>query len=234
MRIVSKFSDYYDVGLSYGIDKSIFYERKLEHYNIELPVDIRSKTKDIDDFSFYFYRGVIGFCGEIYPFVFVKKYEKIKGNFLRNEKLLDSDFFYDKESMFLFINYSDEKNEFRYDYFGIDKLFDISDNDMNKLKAIFSELEKPIFSYCNIEFDDILVPDAIRMRNGLMINPILSKFKFYKVKEGVRAFQEISMYLGSLKHPEIETRDIDDKIVAKSKGFNCMSFKKQGKKEHKC
>ncbi len=99
---------------------------------------------------------------------------------------------------------------------------------------LFSKYKTPIFSYSGIDFDGYDVPNAIRMSSGLNINPILSKFKFSLVKDAIIAFQEISMYLGSLKHPEIETSDMDDKIIAQSKGFNCMSFKKQGKKDHKC
>ena len=234
MRIVSKFSDYYDIGLSYGIDKSIFYDRKIKNELYELPINIRKKNKDIDEFTYFFYKGIVGFCGNIYTFVFVKKYEKFKSNTLKEEKLLDSDFFYNKEDLYSFINYYKNKDKFKYDYTNLEKIFDISDSEENKIKNIFEDYETPIFLYSNINFDDILVPEAIRMSSGLMINPILSKVKFYKEKEGVVAFQEISMYLGALKHPEIETTDMDDKVIAQSKGFNCMSFKKQGKKEHKC
>ncbi len=42
MRIVSKFSDYYDLGVSYGVDKNIYFDRKLEKINDVDFISLRS------------------------------------------------------------------------------------------------------------------------------------------------------------------------------------------------
>lgn len=232
MRIVSKFSDYYDLGVSYGIDKNIYFDRKLENVLDNNFISTRSREKTINEATYFFYPGIIGFCGKLYPFVFIRKYEKIVGRIRQDEKLLDEKFIYEKEELIKYIGLTEKERS--YSYFLPDTLFDYSSIEKDNLKSIFSKYKTPIFSYAGITFDGYDVPDAIRMSSGLNINPILSKFKFSLVKDAIVAFQEISMYLGALKHPEIETTDMDDKIIAQSKGFNCMSFKKQGKKDHKC
>ena len=232
MRIVSKFSDYYDIGVSYGIDKNIYFDRKLEKPREVNFISFRTRSQNKDGFTYFFYRGIIGFCGKLYPFVFVKKYLKVLSIVEEKEKFIEEKFFYSKKEFNEYIGFSDSQR--KYSWFHPDTLFEYSCLDKSQLMEIFIKYKTPIFSYSGITFDGYDVPDAIRMTSGLNINPILSKFKFSIVKEAIPAFQEISMYLGALKHPEVETTDMDDKVIAQSKGFNCMSFKKQGKKEHKC
>jgi len=232
MKIVSKFSDYYDVGLSFGIDHKIYYERTMKKLLEDLNVNIRKVDKDYGDNTYLFYPGVIGFCGEIYPFVFVEKYEKKKGNYISNEKLIERDCFYNKKEL---NDYIKDKKESSYPFmFNPENMLDYNDKELKIFKEVFEKYDTPLFSYTNIHLDDFNVPEAIRTTGGLVLNPKLFKYKFNKVKDPIVAFQEISMYLGKQKNPEIEVSDMDDKVIAQSKGFGCMSFKKQGKKKHSC
>jgi hypothetical protein len=50
------------------------------------------------------------------------------------------------------------------------------------------------------------------------------------------AFQEISMFLGSLNLGEDKTVQIEDKYLAQEKGFDCHSFRKSPskRKQKKC
>jgi len=79
MKIVSKISDYYDVELSYGIDKKLRLERETKKlkererttYSFEF-------KKDYKNYILTIHENIIGFWGEIYPFVGVRLYLVIK------------------------------------------------------------------------------------------------------------------------------------------------------------
>ena len=63
--------------------------------------------------------------------------------------------------------------------------------------------------------------------------PILKEYQFSKAVPPMEAFQEISMYLGRLKHKELEC-EIEEKYRIKGHGMDCMSFRKSGKNTKKC
>lgn len=67
---------------------------------------------------------------------------------------------------------------------------------------------------------------------GVVLNGHLKQFEFYKVFDAYQAFQEISMYLGSMAVPLKEVPHIDDRTMAEAKGFDKFSFRKD-KKEKK-
>ena len=76
MRIISKFRDYYDAGIAYGIDPKLIYVR--EEKEIEFTHDDRNlpQCKVLNELVNIAYcmpnyegnKGVIGFCGKAYPY----------------------------------------------------------------------------------------------------------------------------------------------------------------------
>ena len=64
MRIISNFFDYYDNAMSYGIDKDLIYNRKLEIIEVDKKYKKDEITRFIDAFDPF---EVIGFCGRMYP-----------------------------------------------------------------------------------------------------------------------------------------------------------------------
>ncbi len=98
MRIFSKFHDYYDIGLAYGQDEKLIYERKRIELTKKIPqlktsyyelddVDLFHKFKEVNRRYIYY----IGFCGEIYRFLettfqdinkpFERQWQRINGDF---------------------------------------------------------------------------------------------------------------------------------------------------------
>ena len=63
---------------------------------------------------------------------------------------------------------------------------------------------------------------------GLIINPELSDWQFYKVLDAYQAFQELEMFLGGvLAGEDNPMAGISDRDLAKAKGYDCMSFRKE-------
>lgn len=101
MKIISKFQDYYDIGIAYGVDEKLYFKR------VESVVDEYNKYDNHTAYLFYkdkhywrvkFFYGHIGFCGQKYPFIRVtieKIVKKDKETFYRPE---DETYLYTFES----------------------------------------------------------------------------------------------------------------------------------------
>jgi len=249
MKIISKFSDYYDIGLAYGIDKKLWFKRNTQCINYvgegtREPVFIKY-NKNGSNFRMTFLFNLIGFCGNIYPFVEVLVDEVIKKNKNISYSNISKDIYYSLEEIDNFIQEDlkliREKNEFQFfRYYVWNKI------DFDKLiKNFFSKKytsQKLLFKKEKVPYFIIkqnLVIDSRKKETygySLKLLPILKSYKFVKVFSPMKAFQEISMYLGALDLEEDNTIKIEDKYLAKSKGFDCYSFKKtpSKKKIKKC
>jgi hypothetical protein len=220
MRIVSKFKDYYDVGQGLGYDPSIVY--------------VREEKEIIFDKKYHRYnpsRGIIGFCGKLYPFVEYHFREKEK------EKKV---FFYSLDDVNKFVEqtFSDKEKE-NYNkkdrsFYSISKYKSYNINyhlswtfdrmeyafaltkDLGKLEY-FAKYNTPIF----------IAPD----HSKLIINGLLRPWEFYKAVDPYTAYQEISMFVGGvLLAPTNPIPDIDDETMRDVKGFDKWSFRKEPKK----
>ncbi len=79
MRIISKFFDYYDKGIAFGIDPKQVYVRETKEITFEVADKARRDNElfnimdEMPDFSHFYmtgthiYNGVIGFCGRAFP-----------------------------------------------------------------------------------------------------------------------------------------------------------------------
>lgn len=68
MRLHTNFHDYYDNAVGYGIDENVHYNR----FTKEVEIQIKSQF----DFPRHRNAGLLGFCGKIYPFIEVRKFNR--------------------------------------------------------------------------------------------------------------------------------------------------------------
>ncbi len=231
MKIISKFQDYYDVGLAYGIDEKLRFERVTRVVQEDClwgePLSC-SVFKNQKRVKVWFFFDAIGFCGEIYPFIKVE----IEGS----ER---EEYFYDLESFEIYLKEHISSTEkimlenigYKFGLFG--KKHSIT----NIAKEYFSEKfweYKKIFelydvAYFVVESSKCIKNDTLKEMIKTILYPQLKKYRFSKVLSAMEAFEKLSMYLGA-KQAEKEIEKIDDKYLAKGKGFDCYSFKKLPKK----
>src|SRR5688572_23146889 len=68
MRLHSDFHDYYDHAIGYGIDEKVHYNRFRKNVDIEL--------KSQSDRPPHNRSGILGFCGVLYPFIQISRFDK--------------------------------------------------------------------------------------------------------------------------------------------------------------
>lgn len=213
MLIVSKFHDYYDTAIAYGIDKDCVYSRNTETI-------LKSRYRYHRDFSnkrdtFRLTNHYIGFCGEVYRCI---KVEQINYRYIVEDTLV----FYDANSILNFLEKNDveltESKRYRWGSNSISSWTSKED-----IRIFFDD--KVHKSYYDI-FREHNTPIFILNSGEHIINPCLKDYKFGKIKDAFTAFQEIHMYIaGVLGNKEKETLDISDEIRAKQHGYNEWSFK---------
>lgn len=236
MRIVDtqKRKDYYDCIQQYGQDRSIVWVRKPTKIEwAKSPLHTKSLNTRYTDMG-HFTGFAVGFCGKLYHGVKFTAHDEIVqgGNYktycFYNIKALDK----------FVINRGDkdlEKKYFnafrsRYAFRGgltscyRDRIVSHLDNDyindqkINK-KVIAQKLldNKFVTLFMDTEHETIIANTNE-----------LSKVDFVKVFDPLRAFQEISMYVGGILSTPIKPiPDIPDRVMAESKGFDKWSFRKE-------
>jgi hypothetical protein len=219
VRIYSKFHDYYDIGLQYGIDPNCVYQRKL--------VELNDDSQDTDDIHRILYGRakafpphwnvssafhLVAFCGKVYLvmefsstkpiFIYtydalVKYIESRKDNALYKE-ILESkkNWFTDKASSIKDI----------IDAYPIERS-DRIDNLHIKYGTPIIQLRMPNASW--------------RGSYRAYLNPLLKAIEFYKAVDPVTAFQELSMYIsgvmGGQAPPMVQ---VSDTIRLEKHGFD--------------
>lgn len=238
MRIISKFKDYYDIGLNKGVDKTIIYNRVSNCLDVvpSIRFDKKNETQidevkiskyltSIKDSSRFELRPFyVGFCGKLYLGLRNHKglniYSSEDYQKLLTEKYLSNPFINTyKRSFGKYLGY--EKNLLSHK--NVDQIFDefgvreIGDE-------LFSEYNTPIF---------IIYSNFLKINWSFEINPMLKSYDFVKVFNPYSAFQEISMYIsGVLGIGEKPIINISDRDMLYKHGFDKYSFKtSKGKKK---
>jgi hypothetical protein len=227
MYIVSKFKDYYDVGVSYGIDKKLYFGRSTSKIDKKIsmskPITIEYKEKD-RQYQIVFNFMMICFCKRAYPLIEVM----IKEEGFDGFKVIHSNIFYTIESLLQFVekyypSFFDSDDCILDGYYHINRLLYLE----SFFKEGLSEREEEIFYLYKVPYYLLQYAED---GEGCILLPQLKQYKFIKAVPPMQAFQEISMFLGTLNIKEDNTLQIDDKYLAQGKGFDCYSFKKMPSK----
>ena len=233
MKLISNFTDYYEAsGLAFGVDNKLVYERKTT--KVDSGILTYQEIKQLTDYAqlmprsgyftgFNVHKKLIGFCGKLYPawklfytseqghntLVFTKSNQLI--NYFEANKLTKwLDNFTEPKKGKWRRGYALPLKQWAIDYWTNNYL------GINVNQDIFYKLNSPVFK-CSVSHLDI---------HNLVINPNLKELSFQHVLDPFTAFQEISMYLGSI-NSQGENRDYSvgsDKIIAEQKGFGSKSF----------
>lgn len=234
MYIISKFRDYYDIGTSVGVDKSIVYNRVQKKYEgvfikkISYLEDIRKSFDSYNRFGFNNEAEIeiLSFCGVCYP---VLKYVYKPKSVISRET---THYLYDYESIL--------EIEDKYKI----KLLSSSYKNKKHNKNLFKQFEgrrdlysfhleykSPIILFKNFKFFWWTRKDDTVSTN-IIVNPVLKNLQFYKIMDPYTAFQEASMFITNdlvlEKKVPVEISN-KDKIV--KHGYNKMSFRKEKTKK---
>jgi len=211
MLVVSKFHDYYDVGMKLGIDKTVVYERNTTFLKgKKFPNTPNLSTSEWRCF-------VLAFCGKFYPFV------------CRFARFEIKDIVWDVEEAVNVLPKTNRTKYYSWDEYKLDTekgIREFFDKKYPHLEKFYHEHRTPVFGF---------IPERAyhwRSKNDeystLVLNPNLKDLEFYKVKDPITAFQDIAMYMGGvIGAPPPPKEKIDDKVMAASKGHDGpYSFKK--------
>lgn len=237
MRLYSKFHDYYDTAIGYGIDPNIVYSRKTieyDHYsNIGKQIEDTLNTEKIFRQLYLSCKNIditnmiiVLFCGKLFTGLELTKNTE---PFSYRD---DVEYCYDIETVEKFfkkhsvdINETKEKRQsyFRKRYKSnkrtiIDFFDENKQIDDNKYFDLHFLVDSPII---------LLKRDEEGEKPPIIINPKLNDFQFYRCVDSFSTFQEISMFISGVmggKIPSmIEIKD-EDKIV--KHGFDKFSFRR--------
>lgn len=224
MRIFSKFRDYYDSALGYGIDpKCIYIRNTIEKENSsKLFYDVFNDNPVKYSLRNYFSSTklfLILFCGKLYPVYEIELFNSY-------------DIFYcysfeDVESITKKVakkkeldNFYKEKRRVWWDRGGkTQSLAEQFVDFFDKYKGMEVDL--------NIHFKD-KIPVYKITKELIVENPNLKEHEFYRVVDPYQAFQELSMFIsGILGGNSPEMVEISDQDKIHKAGFDKWSFRKK-------
>jgi hypothetical protein len=211
MKIISKFHDYYDGVQIYGQDASSVYVRQTEETDHDLPVNVFKRPTEFNKGRHgvvIVYTITLAFCGKLYPLLKVENYRDSVTNYFYNF----GEFLAYIENNHVSMSSWYIKKYREYFYQGITNHKYLIDNKIIISLSCYNRYNK--------------------VKSEL--NPRLADIHFFKVKDAFATYQEIDQYIsGVIGNTEIDTVGISDKDLAKSKGFDCYSFKKEPTKNRK-
>ena len=248
MKIYSKFHDYYDKALGYGIDPTVTYERKEEDITglVKKQPILEKIIKKIHDDVFDFRvervnspelqvinKIVVLFCGKVY--FCVKISYKIKGVPYYDNTVTEFIYTFDafKRAIVTHSKINLEHNitsglfdGARSKPMSIGKrfklLFDKQGIESEIVKDLHFELDSPVMV---INYDLIY---TYSKRISVFKNKCLKDIEFFKIVNPFEAFQELSMFIGGVmggKSPIMI--EVSDKDRIAKHGFDKFSFRKE-------
>ena len=175
---------------------------------------------------------IIGFCGKLYPVWELNYYPNIRPVYGEYNGVTDFAYSSEDISHFLgkykslklvaikFLRHVKSENFYwqspKFRKVNVDTIIKEFTNN-SKLKEFFWEYRTPSF---------VIKDDGYGKGWKIVTNPNLAKYKFYKVKDTVTAYQDINQYLsGILGLNDKEIVHISDKDMKSQKGFYEYSFK---------
>ena len=220
MLIVSKFHDYYDTAMTYGIDKTVVYNRNFEEQKFtskQFDIDSRTDFKNRRGENVFVREFLIGFCGKVYPGIMFER-DAVKTFVYDVEK-----FFLEAVDHDLNVDWKAKNDVWSRIAFwrgginaGYAKAFFAQDT--RQYEKWFSDLNVPVF----------LVSAPYGNGNRILtVHPKLKDYGFQKIKDAPTAFQDIYLYIsGVLGQPQKPPTPPSDKEKAQIHGHDSeYSFK---------
>jgi len=228
MKVISKFHDYYDSCMKFGIDKSLIYLREskdivlskkmiADYNNITNTQEVHGRNANNTVLNHFISFEIIGFCGKIYNLI------RFIPSDIRERNGSSDLFFYDYNE---FEKYIKENNHIlRIDLKKTAWRDGFLDGCKKKLSATVSKEISDIFHKEKVPVfvlkENRNIKERYYVNTTITLNPKLSDYGFYKVKDTFSAYQEISQYisgvLGVNKKDLIEVSNKDQII---KKGFD--------------
>ncbi len=253
MRIFSKFHDYYDKALSYGIDPNVIYERKEEEIteSLKKQPDLYDRLSKIDSEIFDFRvnkidsselkiisKHIVLFCGKIYFCIEVQYTIKTYDDYYKHiVSKVATEFIYTFDAFEKVITKHSKinlENNLRSDIFSIEKVKVMTARKRFKLLFDKQGTVSDNVSALHFELDAPIIEIThnpvyfYKGKDRVFKNKRLKDLEFYKIVSPFEAFQELSMFIGGVmggKSPiMIEVADKDR--IAKH-GFDKFSFRKE-------
>ena len=250
MKIISKFKDYYDCGMKYGVDASCVYMREIIEYPLGcVPVvtevtDIVTKMLDGDKVRLWWHRYdfdfradrvtvegaiVVIFCGQIYPCL------EVVTCFSGELGDAKTTYCYASEQVTTIFREQLTKTE-QKSFF-----------EPNKRRGSWSERFEEFFDATGMGSSKLIdfhhrseVPIAMlhlgnnNNVNRLTCNPVLKDVQFFRIIDNITAYQELSMFIGGvLGGNSPKTIEISNDIKIAKHGFDKWSFRKEPGKKRK-
>lgn len=233
MKLISKLHDYYDAPFkASACDPKYVFVRETKKFKIEIGKSLKFDCV-VNNKTYSFTSGVIGFCGAIYPYI-------NRHNMYTWETNNNSvDIFYDmKDFIKNNIEIAQGKAQLTKYIHNVRKLSDIE----NWLTKGQISTWMGNYNMCDdiaiksIFFDEKVAYFAIDFAEGnknvdVITYPLLNKYCFYKKFDVYSTFQQIEHYLtNELIRPDKIDIIIPDELKAQSKGFDKWSFRKMSEK----
>lgn len=219
MLIISDFHDYYDSVSSLGIDKQCPYQRKEISFDHNLPREKRPHTGSVyysKKHRFEVSYRLIGFCGNIYPFVIVQK----SRYGVETSKIKDFFFYSESDLMDFLKNEAVKPKQSSWRWY--------TDYTLDSIKGMGYFFDRNTWKDLVGYFQKHKVPIFLLGSKHSILNPTLKKFGFQQVKDPFTAYQDVYMFISGVLGVETKpTVKISDKDMAESKGHGGKySFRK--------
>ena len=216
MKIISNFKDYYDGLATFDKIDKVFERKQLEHeinfkiechrtqnlYSMPWTANVGSKIEIRNNYKVWINQfinyHVLGVCGKLYPFM------EINGKFFYHMEDLNVYL----ESQKIETNSWCKKPKNTLQFLTTSEL----------LKSFFVKFNVPIFLLSEIEHKIIL-----------KTNVKLLDYQFQKFKDTYQVYQDIETFLGNelAANKDVEDSNVIDVDLAKAKGFDKFSFRKE-------
>ncbi len=203
MRIVSRFHDYYDIGLNLGYDSHVDFIRTKREVELTEDKALREVFKGIIPLARNWTSGicleyvVIGFCGAFYPLVIANKFGK------------DPLYCYSLEELAQVIEIT-RWGKYKEFYETVKSL---------KSDELFIANQAPI-----------VIVELTGAQSKATWNGFLKPYNFVRIIDPFQAFQRIEMFLGNMAAPEKPIPARTDVEKLQSHGFDKKISFRKGKK----
>lgn len=245
MRIISNYSDYYDVVQAQGQDLSLVYLRSPIDETWQYKPDHKYARNNIGPFPVFgghwCQQITIGFCGRIYPLlsVDIPWDVLVRQRASRNElDIVTHVLCYTLEELDAFVEKYYKANAVAGYYAKAKEVskYWSSGNKRTAFKKFFDECAAKRDAFRQFFIDHhcpIFVVQHGSCKTTVTYNAQLKQYKFYKIVPTAQAYQEIAMFWGSLAHPNRPIPAVSDKDMVVAKGFDKSSFRKEPTKKRR-